>query len=280
MTVNDLMRLAGLSQSGISRHEAILDQPILALCDRAQEAAPGGVFFALKGAYRDGHDFLEEACRNDALAVVVEKTEKVPSWYSGIVLVSTDTRNLIARSASVFYGSPTEKLFVVGVTGTSGKTTTTNMVEALLNATGCPTAVIGTIDHHLKNKIWHTDLTTPGVLQLQRRLKEFSDEGALCVSMEVSSHALHQKRVAGVSFDVAVFTNISRDHLWSHDLSLCESCGEIRARRPRHYNNRRCDARAERGRAILLAHVCLAIADPFPRCLAAVSLYEREDAKS
>ena len=127
-----------------------------------------------------------------------------------------DVRSMASLMAARFYGFPSQKLKTIGVTGTNGKTSVTYLTEYLLNQSGIPTAVMGTIDHHLGQKKWPTDLTTPDPVSLQSRLRDFKNSSAEAVVMEVSSHALDQKRVEGVDFDVAVFTNLTRDHLDYH----------------------------------------------------------------
>ncbi len=174
------------------------------------------VFVAIRGEKVDGHLHLKQACENGAIGLVVEDSKSVPNHFSGAVAIVEDSRKALIEIATHFFGSPSEKLFVVGVTGTNGKTTTTNMVEKVLNEYGWPTGVIGTIDHHFLDKVWASELTTPDPIAFQRRLAEFIALGAQAVCLEVSSHALVQSRVDEVQFDVAVFTNLTRDHLDYH----------------------------------------------------------------
>ena len=176
----------------------------------------GSVFVAIRGEKIDGHVHLMQACEKGAIGLVVEDSQNVPKDFLGAVAIVKDSRKALNEIAAHFYSSPSEKLFVVGITGTNGKTTTTNMVEKVLNEYGWPTGVIGTIDHHFLDKIWSTELTTPDPIAFQRRLSEFVALGAQAVCLEVSSHALVQSRVDEVQFDVAVFTNLTRDHLDYH----------------------------------------------------------------
>lgn len=184
-------------------------------CD-TRKVTLGGVFVALKGQAVDGHQFLTEAVRRGALALVVSDVSKVPLEFSGYVLLVEDTRAVMDLLAARFYSDPGKELFAVGVTGTNGKTSTTYLVEAILNAGGLPTGVIGTVNHHLGQKIWPTEMTTPDPLFLQQRLREFREAGAKAVALEVSSHALAQSRADSVPFNVAIFTNLTRDHLDYH----------------------------------------------------------------
>lgn len=174
------------------------------------------VFIAIRGGRHDGHDFLQAAIEAGALALVVENRARVPADFSGYVREVSSSRFELARLAAIWSKNPSRELFTVGVTGTNGKTTTTNMIESVLSAGGLPTGVIGTIDHHLGTRVWPSDMTTPDPLQFHARLREFADHGAKAVALEVSSHALDQARVDAVDFNVGVFTNLTRDHLDYH----------------------------------------------------------------
>lgn len=176
----------------------------------------GTLFIAVKGQKADGHDFLKEASQKGAVAFVVSDIAKVPKDLPGVVLQVPNTRPFVDLLAGKFYGEPSHALFCAGVTGTNGKTSTTYLIESLLNEAGIPCGVIGTVNHHLKNQVWPSEMTTPDALFLQSRLQEFREAGAKAVALEVSSHALDQKRADSVAFDVAVFTNLTRDHLDYH----------------------------------------------------------------
>ena len=190
------------------------------VCFDSRKLEAGCVFVAVRGGRADGHDFLHEAETKNAKAVVVEDLARVPKTFRGAAIQVKDARAALNQLASHFYGEPSKKLFCVGVTGTNGKTTTSHVVEALLNSQGLPTGVIGTIDHHLEINgqahVWKTEMTTPDPISFQVRLAEFVKLGAKALAMEVSSHALHQSRVDEVPFDVALFTNLTRDHLDYH----------------------------------------------------------------
>lgn len=177
---------------------------------------PDSIYVAIRGEKKDGHDFLEEAQKKGATVFVVEDRQKVPANFSGLVIEVKDTRKVLDHLASAFYSRPGRELFCVGVTGTNGKTTTTYLIEALLNFKKKWTGVIGTINHHCREKAWPSEMTTPDPLFLQKRLREFCELGAQAAALEVSSHALIQKRVESVPFDCVVFTNLTRDHLDYH----------------------------------------------------------------
>lgn len=190
---------------------------VKSLCLDSRQVEPGSVFFAIKGSNRDGHDSIPEACERGAIAVVCSEVSQIPTGYSGLILQVNDVRGILSTLAARYYGTPTQNLFTVGVTGTNGKTSVTYLVEHLLNESNKPTAVLGTINHHFQSRVWHTEMTTPNPIELQKRLSEFKEAGAGSVVMEVSSHALDQRRADSVFFDVAVFTNLTRDHLDYHE---------------------------------------------------------------
>lgn len=182
----------------------------------ARQVIPGSVFVAVRGQKFDGHDFLPEAVSKGVAAVVVENRSKVPGNFSGFVLQVPDTRQALDILASRFYWDPSQELFCVGVTGTNGKTSITYLVESLLNEGGHKTAVMGTINHHLGPTVFPSSMTTPEPILLQSRLREFRNQGATALAIEVTSHALDQKRVDSIAFNTVVFTNLTHDHLDYH----------------------------------------------------------------
>jgi UDP-N-acetylmuramoyl-L-alanyl-D-glutamate--2,6-diaminopimelate ligase len=180
------------------------DVQITAITYDSRSVAPGALFCCLRGARTDGHDHAPAAVAAGAAALLVD--HPVPGVAVPQVVVA-DTRAAMARVAAAFFGHPSRQLAVVGVTGTNGKTTVTHLLQAALSAAGTPTAVIGTLTQAR---------TTPEAPDLQARLAALVAAGTGAVAMEVSSHALAQGRADGTWFSVAVFTNLSQDHLDYH----------------------------------------------------------------
>jgi UDP-N-acetylmuramoyl-L-alanyl-D-glutamate--2,6-diaminopimelate ligase len=187
---------------------------ILGIAHSSKDVRPGSLFAALKGAKSDGVNFVAEAEAKGAVAVLSEwprpSTARLP-WIQ-----AADARESMALAAANFFGHPSMKLKVIGITGTKGKTTTTYILEEILRAGGSLPAVIGTIDYRGPGFRVKAPHTTPEAPDVQRILSETVAAGATHCLMEVSSHALEQKRVWGVSFDIAVFTNLSGEHLDYH----------------------------------------------------------------
>lgn len=189
---------------------------VTSICNDSRKVVPRSVFVAIRGHYVDGHDYINKAVENGAMALVVEDKEKVSADFEGLVFIVPDSRQVLDILSVRFFGYPGNELFCVGVTGTNGKTSVTYMVESILNRNLLLTGVIGTIDHHIGSHHYSSTLTTPDSIELQSRLKDFLQEGARAVAMEVSSHALVQGRVESVPFNSVVFTNLTHDHLDFH----------------------------------------------------------------
>jgi UDP-N-acetylmuramoyl-L-alanyl-D-glutamate--2,6-diaminopimelate ligase len=179
---------------------------------RAQEVRPGGLFVAVKGFVADGHAFVNQAVSRGAVAVVAQQ----PLACEAVVIQVPETRRTLALLADRFYGHPSRRLFIVGITGTNGKTTTAFLVEQILMQQGFKVGVIGTINYRYAGKIFENPVTTPESLDLQRILAEMASAGVTHVVMEVSSHAIDLSRIAGCQMDIGVFTNLSQDHLDYH----------------------------------------------------------------
>ena len=190
------------------------DIDILGIAYSSKDVRPGSLFAALKGEKSDGMDFVAEAETKGAVAVLSEWPK--PASFRLPWVQSADARESMALAAANFYGHPSMKLKVVGITGTKGKTTTTYVLEEILRGGGFVPAVIGTIDYRGPGFRAQAPRTTPEAPDVQRMLAEMVRSGATHCLMEVSSHALEQKRVWGVSFDIAVFTNLSGEHLDYH----------------------------------------------------------------
>jgi UDP-N-acetylmuramoyl-L-alanyl-D-glutamate--2,6-diaminopimelate ligase len=179
---------------------------------RSDEASAGSLFFCVPGAHRDGHQFAAEAVGRGAAALVVERD--LPLDVAQVLVPSV--RAAMGPLAAAFYGRPAEQMTLVGVTGTSGKTTVTYLLEAILEADGRSPGVIGTTGVRAGGRPVPLARTTPEAPDLHRLLADMADAGVESVAMEVSSHGLDQHRVGGIRFAVAVFTNLSQDHLDYH----------------------------------------------------------------
>jgi UDP-N-acetylmuramoyl-L-alanyl-D-glutamate--2,6-diaminopimelate ligase len=181
----------------------------------SRRVKPGCVFVAMRGESSDGNKFIDQAITAGAVAVVTDSAAEKPrpgvAWA-----VVPNGRRALARVSANFYKRPAERIAVTGITGTNGKSTTAFLVESILTAAGRKSALIGTIEYHVAGKVLPAPHTTPEALELNRIFNESLGNGATDAVMEVSSHALAQERVFGVPFDVAVFTNLTRDHLDYH----------------------------------------------------------------
>jgi UDP-N-acetylmuramoyl-L-alanyl-D-glutamate--2,6-diaminopimelate ligase len=174
---------------------------------------PGDVFVAMKGETSDGNRFIEQAIAAGAVAVITDSDE--PPGNVAWARVAQGRRALAVVSSS-FYEHPAEKIAVTGITGTNGKSTTAFLMESILRAAGRQSALIGTIEYHVAGKVLAAPHTTPESLELQQLFRDELEGGGSEAVMEVSSHALAQERTFGIPFDVAVFTNLTRDHLDYH----------------------------------------------------------------
>jgi UDP-N-acetylmuramoyl-L-alanyl-D-glutamate--2,6-diaminopimelate ligase len=182
------------------------------LAHDTRSVTPGAVFFCVPGAHADGHDFAAEAIERGAVALVVERPLEV-----GVPqVVVPDARAAMAVAADVFFGMPTEELEVVGVTGTSGKTTTSFLLFAILAAAGRRPGLLGTVEARVGGERRGVRRTTPEAIELQRLFREMLDVGDRSCAMEASSHAAELHRLDRVRFAALVFTNLSQDHLDFH----------------------------------------------------------------
>jgi UDP-N-acetylmuramoyl-L-alanyl-D-glutamate--2,6-diaminopimelate ligase len=200
--------------SGIESKEIRGDQSVRIdrLAYRADEAGPGTLFFSVPGAKFDGHDFAQQALDGGAAALVVERWLPVEATQVRVPSV----RAVMGPISSEFHGRPSEHLSIIGVTGTNGKTTTTYLLESIFSAANLSAGVIGTTGVRIAGRPEPFPRTTPEAPDLQKLLARMVERGVQAVAMEVSSHGLHQHRVAGIRFGCAVFTNLSQDHLDYH----------------------------------------------------------------
>ncbi|MGB7584064.1 MAG: UDP-N-acetylmuramoyl-L-alanyl-D-glutamate--2,6-diaminopimelate ligase [Terriglobales bacterium] len=181
----------------------------------SRQVKPGDLFVAMRGETSDGNTFIDNAIRAGAVAIVTDSAGEKPRAGVAWALVEHGRRAL-ARLSANFYRQPAERLAITGITGTNGKSTVAFLVESILTAANRRSALVGTIEYHVAGKVLPAPHTTPEALELNRILSEALGNGATEVVMEVSSHALVQQRVYGIPFEVAIFTNLTRDHLDYH----------------------------------------------------------------
>jgi UDP-N-acetylmuramoyl-L-alanyl-D-glutamate--2,6-diaminopimelate ligase len=196
--------------------ELLGDGPDVAVTDLAfdnRDVTPGTLFFCVPGFTRDGHDFAPDAVAKGAVALVVER----PLGLNVPELVVEDVRAAMARAAARFYGDPTARLKVIGVTGTNGKTTTAYLTRALLEATRRPCGLLGTVKSVVAGEESRTARTTPEAIDLQRTFRAMLDGGDVACAMEISSHALQLRRADAIHVAAAIFTNLNQDHLDFHE---------------------------------------------------------------
>lgn len=181
----------------------------------SRQVEEDSLFICIEGFKTDGHNFIKKAIQNGAVAIMVEK--ELEEYPEGISIVEVaDSRETMAYLAATFFNNPLEKLELIGVTGTNGKTTTTYLIKAMLDNVGKAAGLIGTIKNIVGEKTLPTTRTTPESLDLYALFAEMVEANLSYAVMEVSSHALDLKRVTGMDYKVAVFTNITQDHLDYH----------------------------------------------------------------
>jgi UDP-N-acetylmuramoyl-L-alanyl-D-glutamate--2,6-diaminopimelate ligase len=194
--------------------EGTLDREITGIAYDSRRVTPGMLFVAVPGQHTDGHEFISNAVDRGAAAIVCERNGMAHPRATKIKVA--DVREALARSAAAFYGNPSAGIKVIGVTGTNGKTTVTFMVKAMLEGVGIKTGLLGTVQYEIGDRVIPAQRTTPESLEVQQMMAQMVKAGCQACVMEVSSHALEQKRVLGVEFDIGVFTNLTRDHLDYH----------------------------------------------------------------
>ena len=204
----------GMLLKGYASVPSRLDRAVTALCDDSRAVVPGALFFARRGRRVDASGFAGDAIASGAVAVVIEGGPASVRPDAGAVVVRTpDIAGAMGHAASRFYGDPSEHLAVVAVTGTNGKSSVTHLAA---RGWGHRCAVMGTLGAGLPRRLEGMTLTTPGPFEIHRRLAELRKAGSRAVALEVSSHALDQRRIEAVRIDTAVFTNLGRDHLDYH----------------------------------------------------------------
>lgn len=186
---------------------------VLSLCSDSRQVTQGALFFCTPGLRTDAHDFAPQAVERGACALIVERELAV-----GVPqVIVEDVREAVSYIASEFNGNPSEKLMMLGITGTKGKTTTSFLVKSIMEEAGVKTGLIGTVCSMVGDETIPTQLTTPDPIETQSILRRMVEAGVQCVIMEVSAHALTLKRVAGMRFKVGAFSNFSQDHLDFYD---------------------------------------------------------------
>ncbi len=190
-----------------------LDVEVSGITNDSRTVKPGYLFFALRGERVDGNDFISQAVSAGAVAVVTE--QQMQSMQATYIRVN-DVHDAMAFISDKYYGHPSGRFYLIGITGTNGKTTTAYLIYQMLEGMGKKAGLTGTIRYIVGSKLYNAHLTTPTSLEFQRLLSEMVKEDMEVVVSEVSSHALHQKRVAYSEFDAGVFTNLSHDHLDYH----------------------------------------------------------------
>jgi UDP-N-acetylmuramoyl-L-alanyl-D-glutamate--2,6-diaminopimelate ligase len=181
----------------------------------SRKIKPGSLFIAVKGMLIDGHEFIEKAIEQGAVAIICE--EMPASKKQGIVYVQVENSGAAAGYiANNFFDQPSSKMKVVGVTGTNGKTTIVTLLYKLFTSLGYKTGLIGTVQNHVGDRIVPATHTTPDAISLNALLKQMADEECTYVFMEASSHAIHQHRITGLQFAGGIFSNVTHDHLDYH----------------------------------------------------------------
>lgn len=212
------MRLSHLLQQCFSVPES-LDCEIKSLALDSRQVQPQTLFFALKGTHQDGRQFISDAVNRGACAVLIEgdSPNDALTWCEQIPCIPIyQLQQQIGRLAAHFYHEPAEKMRMIGVTGTSGKTSCTHFIAQSLHSLNVPCGIIGTLGSGFYGALGPAGLTTPDALTLQATLAKFAEEGAQAIAMEVSSHSIDQGRIQGIDFDIGIFTNLSQDHLDYH----------------------------------------------------------------
>lgn len=191
------------------------DLEVKNICFDSRQVEEGSLFIALTGTQADGHDYIEQALEKGAAAVMVEKMPA--SWPENVVFIQVEnSAKALAVAASNYYGNPSARLNLVGVTGTNGKTTVVTLLHQLFRKLGYNVGMLSTVENKINEEIIPSTHTTPDAIQINQLLDRMVKAGCTHCFMEASSHAIVQERITGLEFKVAVFTNISRDHLDYH----------------------------------------------------------------
>ncbi|MBN1755797.1 UDP-N-acetylmuramoyl-L-alanyl-D-glutamate--2,6-diaminopimelate ligase [bacterium] len=209
MIVKELIKLLKpVRVINMKDHDEIRD-----ICYDSREVKSGSLFVAISGTHNDGHRFIQQAYDKGAVATICE--HELSGTYPNLILVPS-SRDSMSLTARAFFGYPDRKLFLIGITGTNGKTTTAHIVYNIFNLSGRKTGLMGTLGYRLEDRYHTMERTTPESVDIFRLLREMTDRDTRAVAMEISSHGLDQKRVAYLDIDLAAFTNLTQDHLDYH----------------------------------------------------------------
>src|SRR6202167_3400240 len=196
------------------------DAPVTSVEYASGKVKPGAVFVAMKGGSTDGNRYIDKPIAQGALGIITDSAntfDHLLVYQAGVPVLEVEHgRRALAEASSAFFGHPERKLAATGITGTNGKTTTAYLTDALLNAAARTTVLVGTIEYHVAGEVRPSVHTTPESRDLFELMAEGASRGATELVTEVSSHGLDQGRAMGLNFDVAVFTNLTRDHLDYH----------------------------------------------------------------
>src|SRR5881394_213334 len=202
-----------LSATAVRQIIGTLDRTVENIAYDSRRVQRNGMFVALRGEKSDGHEFIGQAIEKGASVIVAERKEQNAR---ATCLVVDNTRTALADFAATFYGQPERKLKLAAVTGTNGKTTTTFLIKHICENAGLRCGLIGTVRYEIGERVLPAIRTTPESLDLQELLAQIANAGCRAAAMEVSSHALAQERTRGLEWNVAVFTNLTQDHLDFH----------------------------------------------------------------
>jgi UDP-N-acetylmuramoyl-L-alanyl-D-glutamate--2,6-diaminopimelate ligase len=211
MKLSELIKIAGLGTIPPRRN----DPEITGVQSDSRLVTPGTLFVAVKGTTVDGHDYARQAIAQGAAAIVGEHATKAAARAVTHITV-TDSAAALGRIASAWYGEPSRRITLVGVTGTNGKTTVATLLYDLFRTLGYRTGLLSTVCNRIDDQTVPASHTTPDALTINRLMAQMADAGCRYAFMEVSSHAIDQKRISGLAFDGGIFTNLTRDHLDYH----------------------------------------------------------------
>ncbi len=195
-------------------HKELVNIPIEKVTNDSREVVQGSLFVCIKGAVVDGHQYIEEVIEKGSVAIIVEKSRVLSNIPEDITVIEvSDSRLALAKVSAAYYQYPAEKLRIIGITGTKGKTTTTYMVRDILERVGYKVGLIGTIETIMGDIVIPASNTTPESITIQKYFRKMVDLGCDTVVMEVSSQGLMLQRTAGIPFEIGIFTNLGDDHI-------------------------------------------------------------------